>query len=101
MTHARKNSAHEKNGWQHIGIECRIPFLGPPIEEFARRWAGIIVDQNVGIGTGGNELVAPAGRVPGVTDASGSVAAANPLFELAKLVASAVIGMLVHFLLGA
>ncbi len=71
--------------------------------QWDRVWSGLAValvgGALVGVGVTwpdlGNELVAPAGRVPGVTDASGSVAAANPLFELAKLVASAVIGMLV------
>ena len=39
---------------------------------------------------------APPGAIPGVTDAPASgLALSNPLFELAKLVASAVIGMLV------
>jgi anti-anti-sigma factor len=73
--------------------------------QWDRVWSGIAVaivgGALVGVGVTwpdlGTELVAPAGRVPGVTDApgSGSVAMANPLFELMKLVASAVIGMLV------
>lgn len=70
-----------------------------------RVWSGIAVavvgGALVGVGVTwpdmGLELAAPAGRVPGLTDAaaSNSVAMANPLFELGKLIASAVIGMLV------
>jgi anti-anti-sigma factor len=73
--------------------------------QWDRVWSGIAVaivgGGLVGVGLAwpdaGAEFTAPAGRVPGLTDAvsSGNVAMANPLFELAKLVASAVIGMLV------
>jgi anti-anti-sigma factor len=70
-----------------------------------RIWSGIAVTlvggALVGVGVtwpemGVAEIAAPPGRVPGVTDATGGgVAVANPLFELGKLIASAVIGMLV------
>jgi anti-anti-sigma factor len=74
--------------------------------QWDRVWSGIAVaivgGALVGVGVtwpdlGVVEITAPPGRVPGVTDASSSasVAMANPLFELAKLIASAVIGMLV------
>jgi anti-anti-sigma factor len=70
-----------------------------------RIWSGVAValvgGALVGVGVtwpemGIAEIAAPPSRVPGVTDAvGGSVTAANPWFELGKLVASAVIGMLV------
>jgi anti-anti-sigma factor len=75
--------------------------------QWDRVWSGVAVaivgGALVGVGMKwpdmGLEIAAPAGgpgRVPGVTDATGGgVALANPLFELSKLVASAVIGMLV------
>ncbi len=72
--------------------------------QWDRVWSGIAVavvgGALVGIGVTwpdlGLDLAVPAGRVPGVTDAaSSSVAMSNPLFELGKLIASAVIGMLV------
>jgi len=73
--------------------------------QWDRVWSGLAVaivgGALVGVGITwpdlGSEIAAPASRVPGLTDAgnSGSVATANPLFELAKLIASAVIGMLV------
>lgn len=73
--------------------------------QWDRVWSGIAVaivgGGLVGVGIAwpdmGAELAVPSGRLPGVTDAAGasSVAMSNPLFELAKLVASAVIGMLV------
>lgn len=73
--------------------------------QWDRVWSGIAVaivgGALVGVGVTwpglGSEFLAPSGRIPGVTDAAGNggVAMANPLFELAKLVASAVIGMLV------
>lgn len=72
--------------------------------QWDRVWSGIAVavvgGALVGVGVTwpdmGLELAAPASRVPGVTDAaSAGVAMSNPLFELGKLIASAVIGMLV------
>ncbi len=74
--------------------------------QWDRVWSGIAVavvgGALVGVGVTwpdfGLEVAAPpANRIPGITDGSSSagVATANPLFELGKLVASAVIGMLV------
>ena len=75
--------------------------------QWDRVWSGLAVavvgGALVGVGITwpdlGLDVSAPGaapGRVPGVTDASnGGVAMANPLFELGKLIASAVIGMLV------
>jgi anti-anti-sigma factor len=75
--------------------------------QWDRVWSGIAVavvgGALVGVGVAWPDLgldvgmpSAPPGRVPGITDSTGGgVAMANPLFELGKLVASAVIGMLV------
>jgi anti-anti-sigma factor len=75
--------------------------------QWDRVWSGLAVaivgGALVGVGVKwpdmGLEIAVPAstpGRVPGITDATSSpLTLANPLFELSKLVASAVIGMLV------
>lgn len=68
-----------------------------------RVWSGIAValvgGALVGVGITWPSFgmdVSPSGSIPGVTGATApSVATSQPLFELAKLVASAVIGMLV------
>jgi anti-anti-sigma factor len=67
-----------------------------------RVWSGIAVAivggalVGIGIKWPGLGIADSSGGVPGVTDSTASgLTLANPLFELAKLVASAVIGMLV------
>jgi anti-anti-sigma factor len=75
--------------WDRVWTGVAVAFVGVALVGVGMQWPGL----------GGAETVAPSSGVPGVTDqatgAAGRFVFNNPLFELAKLVASAVIGMLV------
>lgn len=71
--------------WDRIWTGIAVALVGGALVGVGMRWPGLGLD-------GGQ----PGGGVPGVTDPTASgLTMAHPLFELAKLVASAVIGMLV------
>ena len=72
--------------WDRVWTGIAVAIVGMALVGVGVRWPGL-----------GLELApAPTGAIPGVTNAPASAfVLGNPLFELAKLVASAVIGMLV------
>jgi anti-anti-sigma factor len=70
--------------WDRVWVGVAVAVVGLALVGIGIEWPGL-----------GNAEGMPSG-IPGVTDqAGGRVVFTNPLFELAKLVASAVIGMLV------
>ena len=72
--------------WDRVWAGVAVAFVGLALVGIGVKWPGFGLVQSVGPET-----------IPGVTpdNSGGSIALANPLFELAKLIASAVIGMLV------
>ena len=72
--------------WDRVWTGIAVALVGAALVGVGIQWPGL----------GLPESAAP-GAIPGVTNApgTGNVVLSNPLFELAKLIASAVIGMLV------
>ena len=70
--------------WDRVWTGVAVAFVGAALVGLGIKWPVL----------GGVESGLQV-AVPGVTDGVASVALANPIFELAKLIASAVIGMLV------
>jgi anti-anti-sigma factor len=71
--------------WDRVWAGAAVAFVGVTLVTIGMRWPGL--------GLAG--LEAPT-AIPGVNEgAAGGLLLSNPLFELAKLIASAVIGMLV------
>jgi anti-anti-sigma factor len=73
--------------WDRVWTGAAVAFVGMALVGIGVKWPGFGLAQAV-----------PAEHIPGVTDESGagtSIALANPMFEVAKLVTSALIGMLV------
>src|SRR6185503_12401019 len=72
--------------WDRVWAALAVAFVGVALVGIGVKWPGFGLVQSV----------SPE-AIPGVTpeNSGGRIALANPLFELAKLIASAVIGMLV------
>jgi len=71
--------------WDRVWAAIAVTFVGAALVGAGMKWPGF----------GLAPTVAPE-AIPGVTDSNGgSITLSNPLFELAKLVTSAMIGMLV------
>lgn len=71
--------------WDKVWAGVAVVFVGTVMVGAGMKWPGL----------GFSAPGAPSGAVPGVTDASSGYVLNHPVFELIKLVASAVIGLLV------
>lgn len=76
---------HKTIAWDRLLAGAAVAIVGSALVTIGMRWPGL-----------GLAVAEAPSSIPGVSEnASGGLVLANPMFELAKLIASAVIGMLV------
>ena len=81
LVEAKTKTVH----WNRVWAGLAVALVGSALVGIGMKWPGL-----------GLDAPASSSAIPGVTDAQSSALTLNsPLFELAKLIASAVIGMLV------